>query len=188
MIGHQLVKGYLMWLHNCTRQAAPENAAFVVQLLSRIPLFWESIWVWLFLSLLSSQDGCSGCCAVFIDFFHKSLHVQFWTLRPVMTLSEASNETSLLVAFRKLFQTTYDWLHHWHKYVSWRPDPVIIWSIDPRKLITVWKPRRNTNDRSSLYIYDILPLTFKYLRCFPPERLVEGYNRYISWHGRTHLA
>ena len=33
-----------------------------------------------------------------------------------------------------------------------------------------------------------LPLTFKYLRCFPPERLVEGYNIYISRHGRTHLA
>ena len=65
---------------------------------------------------------------------------------------------------------------------------VIIWPMDPRKLITVWKPRRNTNDRSSLYMYDILPLTFKYLRCFPPERLVEDYNRYISWHGRTHLA
>ena len=35
-------------------------------------------------------------------------------------------------------------------------------------------------DWSTLYMYDILPLTFTYLRCFPPERLVEGYNRYIS--------
>ena len=34
-------------------------------------------------------------------------------------------------------------------------------------------------DQSSLYMYDILPLTFKCLRCSPPERLVEGYNRYI---------
>ena len=43
-------------------------------------------------------------------------------------------------------------------------------------------------DWSSLYMFDILRLTFTYLRCFPPERLVEGYNRYIFWHGRTYLA
>ena len=152
MIGHQLVKGYLMWLH----------IIILDKLLQKMLLLWLSFYLvyCCFESLLE------------FDYFSHCYHPKMAALDAVQCL---------LILFikicmykfghqglprhqvkhqikRVLFQTTYDWLHHWHKYAFWRPDPVIIWPMDSRKLIAVWEPMRNTNDRSSLYMYDILAI------------------------------